>query len=89
MRDLRGTIEREKAAIGVLITLETPSKAMEAEAAAGGMYHSPGWDRDYPRLQILTIAELLVGAEVKMPPAQGTFKPAPREGPRAVQPGLL
>lgn len=89
VRDLRGTVEREKAAIGVLITLETPSKAMEAEAAAGGMYHSPGWDRDYPRLQILTIAQLLAGAEVRMPPARGTFKPAPREGPSAIQPGLL
>lgn len=89
VRDLRGTVEREKAAIGVLITLEAPSKAMEAEAAAGGTYHSPGWDRDYPRLQILTVAQLLAGAEVKMPPAQGTFKPAPRAGPGAVQPGLL
>lgn len=89
VRDLHGTVEREKAAIGVLITLETPSKAMEAEAAAGGMYHSPGWDRDYPRLQILTIAQLLGGTEVRMPPAHGTFKPAPREGPSAIQPGLL
>lgn len=89
VRDLHGTVEREKAAIGVLITLETPSKAMETEAAAGGTYHSPGWDRDYPRLQVLTIAQLLAGAEVRMPPAHGTFKPAPREGPGAVQPGLL
>jgi hypothetical protein len=29
---------------------------METEAAAAGFYHSPGWDRDYPKLQILTIA---------------------------------
>lgn len=90
VRDLRGTVEREKAAVGVLITLDAPSKAMEGEAIAAGFYHSPGWDRDYPRLQILTVADLLAGAEVKMPPAHGTFKQAPRAAePAAVQPGLL
>ncbi len=40
------------------------------------MYHSPGWGRDFPKVQILTIAGLLHGAEVKMPPAFGTFKQA-------------
>lgn len=89
VRDLIGTIEANHASMGVFITLEPPTREMQTAAAAAGMYHSPGWDRDYPRLQILTIAELLAGAEVKMPPAQGTFKPAPREGPSAVQPGLL
>ncbi len=39
-------------------------------------YYSPGWHKDYPRLQILTTAELLRGAEVKMPPQFGTFKEA-------------
>lgn len=89
VRDLVGTVEANHAALGVFITLEPPTRDMETTAAAAGTYHSSGWDRDYPRLQILTIAELLVGAEVKMPPAQGTFKPAPRVGSRAVQPGLL
>jgi hypothetical protein len=73
---LRGTIGREKAAIGVFITLEPPSKEMEVEANAIGFYHSPGWDRDYPRLQILTIAELFGGATVQMPPTSVTFKQA-------------
>ncbi len=48
------------------------------EAVTAGFYHSPGWGQDYPRLQILTIDELLHGAEVKMPPAHGTFKQAQR-----------
>lgn len=39
-----------------------------------GLYHLPGWDRDYPRLQILTVVDLLSGAEVKMLPAAITFK---------------
>ena len=76
IRDLRGTIEREQAAIGVLITLEPATKAMETEAVSAGFYESPGWGKSYPRLQILTIEQLLHGAQVQMPPAYGTFKQA-------------
>ncbi len=65
-----------QAALGVFITLENPSRDMNREAAASGLYHSPGWERDYPRLQILTIADLFNGATVQMPPASTTFKPA-------------
>ena len=80
IRDLRGAVEREKAVIGVFITLEPPSKVMLTEATTAGFYHSPGWNQDYPRLQILTIEELLKGAEVKMPPTGAmTFKQAPKE----------
>jgi site-specific DNA-methyltransferase (adenine-specific) len=78
IRDLKGTLQREQAAIGVFITLEPPSKDMTTEAVSAGFYHSPGWNKDYPRIQILTIEELLHGAEVKMPPQFGTFKQAKR-----------
>ncbi len=72
IRDLVGTVDREKAAMGVFVTLEEPSRDMNKEAVSAGFYHSPGWDTDYPRIQILTIEELLHGAEVKMPPQQWT-----------------
>lgn len=76
---LRGTIEREGAAIGVFITLEDPTAPMRIEATTAGSYRSPGWGRDYPKIQILTIADLLHGAEVKMPPTgSGTFRQAQR-----------
>lgn len=78
VRDLRGTVEREGAAIGVFITLDPPSRDMTTEAASAGFYRSAGWGKDFPRIQILTIGELLHGAEVKMPPAHGTFKRAQR-----------
>jgi site-specific DNA-methyltransferase (adenine-specific) len=76
IRDLIGTLDSEGAAMGIFITLEAPSRDMQTAAASAGFYRSPGWDRDYPRLQILTIADLLSGAEIKMPPASITFKPA-------------
>ncbi len=76
IRDLVGTIQRENAAIGVFITLEPPSRDMITEALSTGYYRSPGWNIDYPRIQILTIAELLKGAKVQMPMQHGTFKQA-------------
>jgi site-specific DNA-methyltransferase (adenine-specific) len=78
IRDLKGTLQRENAVIGVFITLEPPSQDMITEAVSAGFYHSPGWHRDFPRIQILTIEELLHNAEVKMPPQFGTFKQAQR-----------
>lgn len=92
IRDLRGVIEREKAEIGVLITLEDATKPMRAEAAAAGIYKSPWGKRDaedlhYPRLQILTIAELLEGKGIDYPHMSNvTFKRAPRaEAPQPEQ----
>lgn len=89
VRDLVGTLEREKAEIGVFITLEAPSKPMRQEAASAGFYHSPGWDKDYPRVQILTIEELMNGKEVEMPPPHGTFKSAKRVKQNDVEQGKL
>ncbi|HMO80954.1 MAG TPA: hypothetical protein PKD24_09190 [Pyrinomonadaceae bacterium] len=76
IRDLIGTVESEKAAIGVYLTLEPPTKPMLTEAAGKGFHHSPGWNKDYPRLQIVTVEELLAGKQVEMPPSQMTFKQA-------------
>jgi site-specific DNA-methyltransferase (adenine-specific) len=78
IRDLRGVIEREDAAIGVFITLEPPTSEMQREAASAGFYSSQTWQKKYPRLQILTIDELLNGKSIQMPPAYGTFKKAGR-----------
>lgn len=78
IRDLRGTVEREEAALGVFITLEESTRDMRTEAVSAGYYHSPGWGQDYPKIQILTISELLHDAEIKMPPQYGTFKEAQR-----------
>lgn len=76
IRDLVGTVQRENAAIGVFITLEPPSRDMTTEAISAGYYESPGWGQKFPRIQIRTIAELLKGAKVEMPPQYGTFKQA-------------
>ncbi|PJF39402.1 MAG: site-specific DNA-methyltransferase, partial [Phototrophicales bacterium] len=78
IRDLVGTVEREEAAIGVFITLNKPTRGMVAEALSAGYYDSPAWGRQYRKIQILTIEELLKDASIDMPPQHGTFKQAER-----------
>lgn len=58
VRDLRGVVERERAEIGVLLTLAPPTKPMIAEAAGAGQHAEAGF-APVPRLQIVTIEEAL------------------------------
>jgi site-specific DNA-methyltransferase (adenine-specific) len=78
VRDLGGVLTRESAAIGVLICMEEPTQPMRTEATEAGFYHSPGWNQDYPRIQLRTIAELLTGKGINVPPQHVTFKQAPK-----------
>lgn len=72
IRDLRGVLDREKAQIGILIVLEPPTKPMITEAASAGFYHSPGWSKDYPKIQIHTIKDLLNGNGLDKIPHKST-----------------
>ena len=67
VRDLKGVLARDKAAIGALITMREPTKPMLTEAAAAGFYEPKDFPGRYPRLQILTIAELLTGKKILFP----------------------
>jgi site-specific DNA-methyltransferase (adenine-specific) len=90
LRDLHGTIEREpNAVMGVFLTLEPPSKNMEIEQMEIGYYHSETFHRDYPKLQIFTIEQLLTGAKVKFPGTNTTLKRAQPEQPEWVEQSAL
>ncbi|HZL12708.1 MAG TPA: DNA methyltransferase [Verrucomicrobiae bacterium] len=79
---LLGDVNNQKFAGGILITLEKPTKPMREEAADAGRYESKLWhDKDYPKIQILTIEGLLSGKErVEAPPQMNPFAKAQREG---------
>lgn len=77
--ELRGTIEREGAVIGVFLTLEKATRNMREEAADAGFYESPYWNKKYPRIQVLEVEEMLKGAQVKMPPLTTTFAATGKE----------
>ena len=89
MRDLIGTLHRENAELALLITLEPPSAPMRQEAVAAGFYESEGWGRQFPKVQIVTIGELLAGKRPELPPARQTFQQAEFIGDPVLQPYLL
>lgn len=92
MRDLKGVVEREKAIIGLFVTLTPPTREMKKEAAASGHYESPHHGA-FPKIQILTIEGLLDSTEqAKFPDmtyGAQTFKKAKKEERTEVQPPLL
>jgi site-specific DNA-methyltransferase (adenine-specific) len=73
VRDLIGVLTNEHAEIGVLITLDEPTRDMITAASTAGYYKSEFWQKSYPRLQLLTIEQVLDGAQIQMPPETGTF----------------
>ena len=86
IRDLRGTLEREKAEIGVFLCFEAPTRPMMKEAAEAGFYTSPDGTK-YPRMQVLTVQQLLNGQQVEYPryARDNTFKQAPRSRAAAAE----
>jgi site-specific DNA-methyltransferase (adenine-specific) len=89
VRDLIGVLQRERAEIGVYISFEEPTKPMLREAAEAGFYTSPGSSGSaggkYPRIQLLTIRDLLEGTKSVQRPLlharDTTFRRAPRSRP--------
>jgi len=87
IRDLGYVLSRENAEIGVFITLHEPSSGMIKDAVSAGYYRSQLSGKDYPKIQILTIEELLKGIKPQIPNQISPFKKAtPSEG---IQFGLV
>ena len=85
VRDLEGVVNRERAELGVLLSLDDPSPGMRAEAADFGFYDSP-WGGRHPRLQLLTVGQLLGGRSIDYPNIAGgnvTHRRAERAAPTA------
>ena len=89
IRDLKGVVEREKAALGLFISLDDPTRDMRTEEAVGGFYHSELWQRDFPKIQIRTIADLLADRGFDLPPRQPMYQPAERVRPAEGEQGAL
>ena len=81
---LRGDMEREGAEMALLITLEPPTRPMHEDAVAAGFYTSETYpDRQFPRVQIATIEDILNGNGPAIPQLglsqSPTFRRAPRQ----------
>ena len=80
IRELNHVVEREKAVIGIFVTLEEPSKPMKDEAAQAGSWHSDLYDKSYPKIQIITAREII--EEGKMPDLPPLLAPQYRQAER-------
>jgi hypothetical protein len=93
IRDLAHVVERERAEIGLFVTLAPPSKPMLAEAIKEGYYESPVTGASFPKLQILSIEDLLDGSKRALYPdlSQGaiTFRKTRAEQKKADQQKLF
>jgi site-specific DNA-methyltransferase (adenine-specific) len=81
VRALGHVVTREKAAIGVLISLNEPTGKMEIDAASVGFYEHKTNKQKYPRIQLRTVKELMEGKGIERPTTAAgfddTFKKAP------------
>ncbi|MFD0901741.1 DNA methyltransferase [Actinomadura sediminis] len=67
VRDLVGTVESERAAMGIFVCMKKPTKGMLEAAQRSGIYSYPVNKQNYPKVQIITVEELLSGKQPKMP----------------------
>jgi DNA modification methylase len=76
IRELRDVVSKNEAAIGIFITLSEPTSDMIREAKATEPYIMKTWNHRYPKIQILTIEQLLRGIRPEIPPTSSAFEQA-------------
>jgi DNA modification methylase len=68
IRDLLGTVHTQSAEMGLLITSTKPTRGMKDAADHASSYVWPVNGQAYPKIQIITVTELLEGKRPQMPP---------------------
>lgn len=78
IRDLNGTIERENAAMGILLTLY-PMDNLVKESKKYGTYNNVAFGQNYPKIQVISIEEILQGKTMKIPTSLEVLKQAEKK----------
>lgn len=89
VHELRGVVDREDAAMGVLITMAEPTGPMRQDAASSGFYEGT-WGQKYPRIQLITVEELLDGHQLDTPgilATNVTLQRSRKRRPKKAKPG--
>lgn len=89
VRDLIGTVETQKAEMGILLTMAEPTKGVLDAVNHGGTYTLPVNGQTFPRVQVITVAELLMGKRPTMPLTLLPYIQASRRGPDATTEALF
>lgn len=86
IRDLHGTIAREGAAMGIFITLKSPTSPMLIEAKECGVYQHKVMGRSYPCIQIVTVKDILEdGKRLDIPLSLEVLRTAEKQSNNSVQ----
>ncbi|MEG3634023.1 DNA methyltransferase [Micromonospora palythoicola] len=67
VRDLIGTVQSQRAGMGVFICMNKPTKAMAEAANHSGLYVHPANGQKFPKVQLITVEELLQGKRPTLP----------------------
>jgi len=78
VRDLVGTVQSQQAEMGVLITMAQPTSGMVEAADHSGTYTWPVNGQTFPRVQVITVSDLLNFRRPKMPPSLAPYIQAGR-----------
>lgn len=83
IRDLYGTVEREKAVIGYLLTLyEMPN--LVKEAGKYGNYQNKMFGHTYPKIEVINVQEILEGRKMNLPTSVEVLKKAQRKAQEGI-----
>ncbi|MGK3203212.1 DNA methyltransferase [Amycolatopsis sp. MEPSY49] len=85
VRDLAGTVSTNHAAGGVLITLAKPTRGMIDASRHSGLFHHARQGKAYPRVQLISVPELLEGKRPTLPPVVLPYVQAKRNSNAGVQ----
>jgi hypothetical protein len=81
IRDLLGTVQTQKAEIGILILMKEPTKGIKTAAAEGGLCEIKALGKGFPKIQVLTVQQLLDGKRANMPTPFLPYVKARRHAP--------
>lgn len=89
VRDLDGTVTAQKAEMGILVTLAPPTKGTKDAIDHGGVYTHPANGQTFPRLQHVTISDLLKGKGPVLPTMLRPYIEAKKQTAQDLQTGLF
>jgi DNA modification methylase len=89
VRDLIGTVQTQKAQMGVLITMAAPTRGVLDAVDHGGTYTWPVNGQSFPLVQVITVADLLAGNRPRMPQLMLPYIQASRALPQSDQMDLF
>ncbi len=73
VRELRGVVEREHAAMGLFVCLKQPTTEMTREADSAGVYRS--FIANFPKIQIITVEDIFANRPLNIPGRINPYEP--------------